>query len=128
MVQLQKARLALTKAMQDLNKQLGAVENAIKSHPDKQGGRQLGSASTKLRTSLKDANKRLADSLDKALSESDAAKRTKLYDIARRTSQDLVKVLEDRLSKGLEHNPLDVPVSARPQAVKALVELNRALS
>jgi uncharacterized protein HemY len=125
-VQVQKARLATNKAMQDLSKQIEALERAIKTHPDTAA---LGTALTKLSRGLKTANKDLVASLDKALSESDGAKRAKLYDVARRTSQEFLKLLDkDPLARQIEQNPLGVPVPARTGMMKALVALNRSLS
>jgi hypothetical protein len=124
MVELQKSRLGMNKALQELSKQTAALENAIKTHPDK----ALGTAVAKVRQGLKAASNDLVDSLDKALNESDAARRAKLYDTARRISQDFLKMLDkDPLVKQIEHNPL-LPVPARTAMVKALVALNRALS
>jgi hypothetical protein len=121
-VQLQKARLELTKALQDLQKQIAALETAMKK-----GGDAVPAELKRMRDQVKSAGSGLFGLLDKALSESNETKRAAIYDKAGATARELVKFLDnDARIKALDKNPF-APFTARVATVKALVPLTRAL-
>jgi hypothetical protein len=123
LVELQKLRLSMNRALQDLNKQTTALDKALRSH----GDASLSGGLQKLRQALKAADTRLVDSLDKALNESDPGKRTALYATAGRTAREFLKLIDgDPAVKQLETNPLS-PVPARAAVAKVLTALTRLL-
>lgn len=122
-VELQKVRLTMTKTLQELDKQTTALEKALRSHADASVGRAV----QKLRQTLKAVNAQLVDSLDKALNQSDQAKRDALYATAGRSAREFLKFLiNDPLMKQLETNPVS-PVPARTAMVKVLTAMTRVL-
>jgi hypothetical protein len=124
LVELQKLRLSMNRALQDLNKQTTALDKALRSH----GDASLSGGLQKLRQALKAADTRLVDSLDKALNESDPGKRDALYDTAGRAAREFLKLLSsDPLVKQIERNQVS-PVPAVSAVVKVLTPMTRVLA
>ena len=122
-VQLQKARLAMGKTMQDLVKQTKGLEAALKSQGDPQGSQAL----KLLRASMKEANVHVLDALDDALKESDANKRNQLYQGAARTAQQFVRTLTGNpYLRDIEHNQI-FPVTAVSVMARQLQSLAQLL-
>lgn len=122
--EVQKLRLALASSMQDLKKQTVALETALK------GADEPGMAVDvkKLRAAIKAAQTQLVDELDKALSESNDAKRAPLYKNAAKASDSFLTLLSrDARISALEDNPV-LPVPAIAAMAKILGPLTRALA
>jgi hypothetical protein len=122
-VELQKLRLSLTRALQELGKQTTALDKALRGHADA----SVSGAIQKVRQGLKAADARLVDSLDKALNEADPAKRATLYAAAGRSAREFLKLVDgDPAVKQLEKNPVS-PVPARAAVAKSLTAVTRLL-
>jgi hypothetical protein len=122
-VQLQKARLAMGKTMQDLVKQTQGLEKALKAH----GNAQAGQALKLLRGAMKEANEHVLNALDDALKESDGNKRNQLYQGAAKTAQQFVQLLRSNPQlRDIEHNEV-FPVPAAPAMASQLQSLSQML-
>jgi multidrug resistance efflux pump len=124
MVALQKSRLELTKALQQLSTETKALESKVRANVDG----STADAIKKTRGVLKKLNSDLVETLDKALNEKTPAKVDAAYKTVVQSFKGLAShVTTDPSLKAVEDNPLGVKVAGVAAVRKALSSLGKAL-
>jgi len=121
LVELQKLRLALGKAVQDFTKEGLATEKAAARMDP-----AIGKAIKPVLQSVKATYTKLTEALDDALNEKDEKKRASLYATADKAARELLKFMNDAKVQTLAANPVS-PIKARAAVSKVLAELTRKL-
>jgi hypothetical protein len=121
-VELQKARITMTRTFLQLSKETSELEKALKVNADPKTSGALKS----LRGMLK-ADERLVHTLDKAVNEHDEKKQAAMYKSASQAAYTFLGTLQtDRQLAEIENNPVH-PVPAVSAMTKALTSLTKAL-
>lgn len=121
LVELQKLRLALGKAVQDFTKEGLATEKAAAREDP-----SIGKAIKPILQAVKVSYKKVTDALDNALNEKDEKKRASLYATADKAASELLKLMNDAKVQAVAANPFS-PIRARAAVSKVLSELTRKL-